>query len=195
MFERIYVCTNDTAAKAIGVAMGVSIIDRGAADGDQADIVWVRQAIEAAGHPQAFAILRPTSPFRTARTIQRAVEVYSNSGADSIRAVELVAQHPGKMWVIVGRYMTPILSGRAYGNPWHSLPTQVLPPYYLQNSSLEIAGTSAVVAHGAIHGQRVAPFFTTGEEGFAIDTEADWLQAEAIARRPEWANYWEDCMR
>ena len=52
---------------------------------------------------------------------------------------------------------------------------------YIQNSSLEMGWTSNVTEHGTIHGRTVAPFFTRGVEGFAIDTEDDWRRAEALA--------------
>ena len=57
-----------------------------------------------------FSILRPTSPFRTAATIKRAwSEFLAEQGVDSLRAVEKVTQHPGKMWVVRGKRMMPLL--------------------------------------------------------------------------------------
>src|SRR5919109_1472689 len=45
----------------------------------------------------AFSLLRPTSPFRTADTIRRAwAHFTAQDGGDSLRAVEKCAQHPGK---------------------------------------------------------------------------------------------------
>ncbi len=57
-----------------------------------------------------FSILRPTSPFRQVKTIQRAWKVYEEFGlADSLRAVEICSQHPGKMWVVRGEIMYPLM--------------------------------------------------------------------------------------
>ena len=57
-----------------------------------------------------FSILRPTSPFRLPETIQRAWRGFqAEEGVDSLRAVEKCQQHPGKMWVIRGNRMTPLL--------------------------------------------------------------------------------------
>ena len=69
------------------------------------DIEWVEHALltlEGLGRSfDAFSILRPTSPFRQAETIQRAWQQFSEeSGVDSLRAVESCKQHPGKMWVV-----------------------------------------------------------------------------------------------
>ena len=44
-----------------------------------------------------FSILRPTSPFRTAETIKRAWNQFSkDKNSESIWAIELIKQHPGK---------------------------------------------------------------------------------------------------
>ena len=154
----------------------------------QADIEWIREVmLRTTPRPDSFAILRPTSPFRTAATIQRAYKQFRAMAdcGDSIRAVEPVKQHPGKMWEWAGNGypMTPLLSGkRSDGVPWHSCPTQTLPTFYVQNSSLEMAWTANIEVHGTIHGRKVAPFFTEGYEGFSIDTEEDWEKAVVIAR-------------
>src|SRR5688572_29790240 len=76
------------------------------------DIEWVAFTLEklrADGRTfDCFSILRPTSPFRQASTITRAWQQFlSESGVDSLRAVEKCKQHPGKMWVVRGRRMLP----------------------------------------------------------------------------------------
>ena len=69
------------------------------------DIEWIEHAISQLGSQgrefDCFSILRPTSPFRTSETIQRAwQEFISQEGIDSLRAVEKCREHPGKMWVV-----------------------------------------------------------------------------------------------
>lgn len=131
----------------------------------------------------AFALLRPTSPFRQAHTIQRAWQQFQNtSGIDSLRAVEKCQQHPGKMWVIRGDRMAPLLLN-PNGVPWHSTPYQALPEVYVQNASLEIAWTRVVLEGGSIAGDILTPFITQGDEGFDINTQWDWWQAEEMVKR------------
>ena len=134
--------------------------------------------------PEMFSILRPTSPFRTADTIRRAWEQWllQCERFDSLRAVEPVRQHPGKMWLIEGESMRPFrehMAG-AGGQPAHSSPTQALPPVHAQNASLEIAWTWVLTEYGNISGPRVAAFLTKGREGFDINTEDDWTLAEHL---------------
>jgi len=135
-----------------------------------------------------FSLLRPTSPFRTAGTIRRAwARFISQDGADSLRAVEKCAQHPGKMWVVSGDRMTPLLTPErasplrsSAGGPWHSTPYQALPPVYVQNASLEIAWSRVVFERRTIAGDAIVPFFTEGYEGFDINDRHDWMVAERL---------------
>jgi CMP-N,N'-diacetyllegionaminic acid synthase len=146
------------------------------------DIDWVLDAMSGRDD-SAFAILRPTSPFRTAETIRRAWRRFSEAGdhADSIRAVELVRQHPGKMWLLRDSLMEPLLDRRENGTPWHSMQYQALPKVYVQNSSLEIAWRHVLdEQHPTISGDRVLPFLTEQIEGFTIDYPDDVLEAERL---------------
>lgn len=154
------------------------------------DIEWVEELLTrlvAAGRTyDCFSILRPTSPFRHAATIRRAwTEFSEENGVDSLRAVERCAQHPGKMWVIRGKRMTPLLPLGPADQPWHSSQYQSLPAVYVQNASLEIAWSRVVFEGRCIAGQVVMPFFTKGYEGFDINQPRDWLMAEELVRSGE----------
>jgi CMP-N,N'-diacetyllegionaminic acid synthase len=135
-----------------------------------------------------FSLLRPTSPFRTAATIRRAWATFSSQqGVDSLRAVELCSQHPGKMWVVRGQRMFPLLpfggppkGGPHEEQPWHSTPYQALPPVYVQNASLEIAWTRVVRERRTIAGDVLVPFLTEGYEGFDVNDAFDWMVAERL---------------
>jgi CMP-N,N'-diacetyllegionaminic acid synthase len=128
-----------------------------------------------------FSLLRPTSPFRDAETIRRAWATFAaQDGADSLRAVEKCAQHPGKMWIVRGNRMVPLLPFGPPEQPWHSTPYQALPPVYVQNASLEIAWTRVVVERRTIAGEVLVPFLTEGYEGFDINDPTDWMIAERL---------------
>lgn len=149
------------------------------------DIEWIAYTLERLKQQgrnfDCFSILRPTSPFRSAETIKRAAaQFFSTPGIDSLRAVEKCKQHPGKMWVVNGDRMNPLLLNPE-GQPWHSTPYQALPAVYVQNASLEIAWTRVVFENKTISGSLLTPFFTDEQEGFDINDKFDWLQAEQMA--------------
>jgi len=141
------------------------------------DIEWITHALEQLDeHYDLFAVVRATNPFRGPDVLRRGLEqLLTTPEADSIRAVELVKQHPGKMWVLEGKLMRPLLDVA-----WHAGQFQALPPIYVQNSALEIAWTRVVSQTGTREGRVVAPFLTAGHEGFNIDDEEDWDRARRL---------------
>ena len=146
------------------------------------DIEWITHALDAVDeHFDLFAIVRATNPFRGPDVLRRGLEqLLATPEADSIRAVELVKQHPGKMWVVEGKTMRPLLEQAHLDVAWHAGQYQALPPIYVQNSALEIAWTRVVSQTGTREGKVVAPFFTQGAEGFNIDDEDDWGRARSL---------------
>lgn len=154
------------------------------------DIEWVDFTLhklkEMGREYDCFSILRPTSPFRLPRTIQRAWKEFQNEeGVDSLRAVEKVKDHPGKMWVIRGKRMMPLLPFGSKEKPWHSTPYQGLPEVYSQNASLEMAWSRVVFDGRTIAGEVVMPFFMEGYEGFDVNHPYDWELAERLVTRGE----------
>jgi N-acylneuraminate cytidylyltransferase len=159
------------------------------------DIEWVEFTLkklkEMGREYDCFSILRPTSPFRLPETIQRAwKEFLTEEGVDSLRAVEKCREHPGKMWVIRGKRMMPLLPISPQDLPWHSTPYQALPEVFAQNASLEIAYSRVVFQGRTIAGDVVMPFLTQGYEGFDVNRPYDWQLAEELvktgqARLPE----------
>ena len=135
-------------------------------------------------------VMRPRSPRRhSADTIRRAwARFTAQLGVDSLRAVEKCAQHPGKMWIVRGDRMCPLLpfsltvagGDGTREQPWHSTPYQALPPVYVQNASLEIAWTRVVRERRTIAGDVLVPFVTEGYEGFDINDAYDWMVAERL---------------
>jgi len=149
------------------------------------DIEWVLHVMRERSE-EIFAILRPTSPFRSAVTIRSAYERLVELGdrADSIRAIEPARQHPGKMWTLADgdELMAPLLPQPEGETPLHSRQYQALPKVYAQNSSLELAWSRVLDDPvPTISGARVAPFFTEGAEGFSIDYPEDVERAERLA--------------
>ena len=111
--------------------------------------------------------------------MERLVEL--GERADSIRAVEPARQHPAKMWTLDGDLVEPLLPQPEGETPLHSRQYQALPKVYAQNSSLELAWSRVLGRAGADDlGQRVAPFFTEGAEGFSIDYPDDIERAERM---------------
>ena len=186
IFDEIVVSTDSAKYGDIAYEYGADLVTfrPGAISDDTSpDIEWVEHTISKLPATDMFAILRPTSPFRQYWTIVRAYNQFiSDACIDSIRAVELCSQHPGKMWVVNGNRMSPVLPYGIVGCPWHSNQYAALPKIFVQNASLEIAHIQ-VLSTGTISGYTVAPFFTKEYEGFDINTPRDWDYAEQIIKK------------
>lgn len=133
-----------------------------------------------------FAILRPTSPFRTANTIKRAMaEFLMNQPVNSLRAVESVKQHPGKMYQILNYginifpVLIPIWDRADCKNelPMRDQQIQALPKLWVQNGSLEIAWADVPYKYKSFSGEIIYPFRTQGWEGFDINRPEDLIVA------------------
>ena len=197
VFESVIVSTDSEAVAAVARHYGADVpfLRPATFAGDTSpDIEWLEHAVRELGARgrswDCFSLLRPTSPFRTAGTIRRAWDRFvSQAGVDSLRAIEKCAQHPGKMWVVRGERMVPLMpfglattapAGGDGEQPWHSTPYQALPPVYVQNASLEIAWTRVVLERRTIAGDVIVPFLTEGDEGFDINDPSDWMVAERL---------------
>ncbi len=146
------------------------------------DVEWLAYTLERLPERyDLFAIVRATNPFRGPEVVRRGLEqLLATPAADSIRAVELVKQHPGKMWQLEGETMRPLLDQSHLDVAWHAGQYQALPKVYVQNSALEIAWTRVVAETGTREGRVLAPYLTEGYEGFNVDDEEDWARAEAL---------------
>lgn len=209
IFKNIVVSTDDEEIIGLSWRMDVDVSvrnDEHAAD-TSPDIDWVADLlarpawVDHLGPFDAFSILRPTSPFRSAATIRKAWEQFTSwceyaayqydISIDSLRAVAPSTQHPCKAWrpraYADGMVMQPNCDCTDYGKPFdpphHSSPTQCLRPMYAQTVGLEIAWTKTVTEQHSISGERVMPFLLDFPESIDLNTETDFLFAEFLVEK------------
>ena len=133
--------------------------------------------------------MRPTSPFRTADTIRRAWAAFTaEEGIDSLRAVEKVTQHPGKMWLVEGKRMTPLLKQPSGGAALAFEPDGGAAGGVCAECEPGDRLVAVVVDEGrTIAGKNIMPFFTSEAEGFDINNQYDWDYAEAAVAQGKFA--------
>lgn len=189
-FDSIIVSTDSEAISEVAYEYGADVIGRPPefATDTSPDIDWVIHALINleidAGVSEFYSILRPTSPFRTKETIQRAINLWegmaSPAGFTSLRAVEKVQQHPAKMWQrLLSGEICPVLL-QPSKSKWHDNQYPSLPDVYTQNASLEIASTSMTMSERSISGKKIYGFLTLDNEGFDINTEYDLSYANEL---------------
>ena len=187
VFERVLVSTDSEEIAEVARWYGAEVPFLRPAEYATAtspDIEWLSYTLEHLDETyDLFALIRATNPFRGPDVVRRGFEQFlATPEADSLRAVERVKQHPGKMWELApdGRTMSPVLDQSHLAVAWHAGQYQALPEVYVQNSALEIAWTRVVSELGTREGRVLAPFLTSGLEGFNVDDEEDWERAERL---------------
>lgn len=187
LFDKVVCVTDDQEYADIAKYYGADVpqLRPYTISGDKSfDIEWVKWILDYYNsigiNFDIFSILRPTSPFRLPFTITRAFNLFLNYPfADSLRAIQAVTEHPGKMWVVNNNLMYPLMPFKSEGVPWHSSQYGSLPKIYIQNASLEIAWSKTIFNLDSISGNIIIPFFTQEYEGFDINNNDDWVLAES----------------
>lgn len=178
--DRVLVSTDSPAIAEVAQSYGAEVLGLRPAElsGDGAhDIEFLEHAMQewAPGDSsQLWAILRPTSPLRSAHSIRIAREnLINNSWADSIRALRPVTEHPVKMWrlnEVTGEASTYLDQPGSFNGP-----LQDLEKVYIQASSLEIVRRGAALASHSISGRRVLGFSLPEAESMDVNSEHDWI--------------------
>lgn len=184
--DRVVVCTDDeeiaTAARSAGAEVPWLRPAELATD-DAADLPVFEHALDrldAAGPPvEVFVHLRPTSPFREAGLIDRAVTLLrSHPGVDSVRSVSPVAKTPFKMWFVDDEgFMEPVVG--SWEEECFNRPRQALPPVWTQDGALDVV-RAAVVRGGSMTGRRVLAL-RHDSPLVDVDTAEDLERARSIA--------------
>jgi len=130
-------------------------------------------------HPRvdAVVLLQPTSPFRTGRQIDEAIERFEASRADTITAVRPVRDHPWWVWRRTGATLAP----------WHTLRKMAvqrgaLPECYVESGAVFVIKRRLAV-RGSIYGRRIVPLVMDELSSIDIDTRLDFTWAEFILAR------------
>jgi len=128
--------------------------------------------------------LRPTNPFRNSNTIKAAWKKYKTyKNCDSLRAVSLVKEHPGKMWKEKHNFIFPLIKKKISNQPTYNSQYKSLPTILVQNASLEISKTSVLDKYKTITGKKIIPYFNDKFESYDINYPLDLEFAEYLVSR------------
>ena len=128
----------------------------------------------------AVMVLQPTSPLRTAADIDMAISLLAGDySADSVISVVKVSDHhPARMKIL--------RDGVLYDPPFvenvEGLRRQDLPEYYLRNGAIYLTRTEVLRQQRSFKGSRCLGYLMPDERSVNIDSELDFLLAEAILR-------------
>ena len=144
-------------------------------------LTWLRE--HERYEPDLVVLLRPTTPFRKAETINRAVELLRNDpAAHSVRTVKLCSEHPHKMWVMEsgGKRIRSFVPPEQKLREAHTLSYHLLPSVYVQNASMDILRPSNIWQLRSTTGTEIIPLVMDEMESVDINTPLDFLLAETL---------------
>ena len=185
-FDDVYLVTDDKKYSEIGKTYGAKIPflrPKNISSSKSPDFEWVKFTLDFLRKKNKkydiFSIIRPTNPLRSANYIQKAFDkFYKNKKIDSLRAVSLCKEHPGKMWKIDNGILIPLIKGTIKKVPYHSSQYAALPKIYTQNASLEIAWVESFYKTRSIAGKVIIPYISNEFEGFDINNYEDIIILE-----------------
>jgi len=121
----------------------------------------------------AVALLQPTSPLRTSEDIDRAIELFDSTRADTVTAVSAARDHPYWCWA-----ERPDGSLEPYFSRRHiALDRSELPKAFIENGAVYVVRRE-VLQGGSIYGARIVPYRIEDARALDVDYAADLARAE-----------------
>ncbi len=126
----------------------------------------------------AVCLLQPTSPLRTAETIDGCIKLFEQSQADCVVTMESVPDKYNPHWVYFKNDQGFMQLSTGEKDP---IPRrQALPLAYHREGSVYVIRCSVIIGQNSIYGEKVVGYLLNGFNALNIDTLEDWDQAESI---------------
>ena len=182
--DRIIVSTDDNAIADTAARHGAEVYPRPphlASNGSPvADTVrdLFRRLLDENERPDVMVLLEPTCPLRSEKDVADCLDLI-REGFDSAATFREAGLNPHRAWKIEGAEPRVFIPGAV---PW--LPRQLLPKAYQLNGAV-YAFRPAGLAEGsdALLFGRMGAVIMPAERSVDIDTEIDFLVAEAVLQR------------
>lgn len=126
--------------------------------------------------PDAVLLLQPTSPFRTAETIRKAVALFKKHRGDPVVSVAAAPRHPYWCMRLERGLLVPYCPGK------HPSRRQDLPAAYCYDGSIYLVSTGSFLKSRSFYAGRVRPLVVPEDRAIDLDHPRDWEAAEARSR-------------
>ena len=135
----------------------------------------LRRYGEMGQHFDAFMLLQPTSPLRTADDIRAAFGVMEEKQAESVISVCEMEHSP--LWC---NTLPPDGSMRAFIRADGNKRRQELETYYRMNGAIYLVKTEHFLRTGSLYGDGCYAYIMSAERSVDIDSPIDFLFAECL---------------
>ena len=121
-------------------------------------------------------ILRPTSPIRNIKNIEKGYKIFKNSKATSMRAICLAPATPYRMWKYDKGFIKPLLKTNLFEQ--YNIPRQKLPKVHWQCGNFEYFKINYKSKINSVSGNKIMGYVLKGNETEDIDTYEDLKRVE-----------------
>lgn len=126
-------------------------------------------------NPNIVVLLQPTSPLRTAKDIDNAIDLFLNSDCESVVSVCEAKHPPYWSFKIDGGYLKHL-----FGNEYLKMRRQDLPKTYMPNGAIYISTPQMLYKYKSSYCEKTIPYVMPAERSIDIDTEIDFMLAELV---------------
>lgn len=180
--QETYVTTNDDEIKKICFDRNINVIDRPEAlsDDDATTLSVLTHSIDTLsawrGDFANIVLLQPTTPFRTVKKINEAVDLLNNTDCDSVVShIRVDYFHPNRMKKIVDNKIVPYFEDEI-----ENVSRDKLPAAYYRDGSIYAFKKNSFLKYNSIFGAKTCPIINSREFFVNIDEERDWVVAEHL---------------
>jgi CMP-N,N'-diacetyllegionaminic acid synthase len=130
------------------------------------------------GKVDGLLLLQPTSPFRKSDTVYRGITLFQEHNFKPVVSISPTDSHP--MWCVTVKGMT---MGKFIETSGRHLRSQELPPAFMINGAFYLIRPEDLRKHESFYSDEMVPLVMhEPAEGLDIDTEWDWMIAEAFLK-------------
>jgi CMP-N-acetylneuraminic acid synthetase len=183
--DRVILSTDDGRIARVGKKLGLEVpfLRPQSLASDRAPMAGVLQHLlkwlegeDAA--PEMLVLLQPTSPLRTARHIDEAVDLFRENKADTVVSVVPVPHQftPGSLMKVVAGRLRPLQGGPL------RLRRQDKPLLYARNGPAILVTNTRVVRGGALYGKHVLGYEMSPMDSIDVDGPDDLALAAALLK-------------
>lgn len=128
--------------------------------------------------PDYVILLQPTSPLRTVNDIDDSITLLSLGNGDAVISVRENEHPPYWSCIIENQLLKP-----AFGEQYLRIRRQEIPLTYTPNGAIYIATPDHIKQNRNFYGERTLPFVMPKERSVDIDSEIDFILADAIMKK------------
>lgn len=182
--SHIIVSTEDKEIAQIAQGYGAKVIPRPSelAKDDTPSLPVFQQVIKHLSetenfHPDIIVILQPTSPLRTVKDIDGAIEKFLQTNCDSVVSVCEVECIPFWMYTLEGDRLKPVIEGSDKISR-----RQDTPKVYRLNGAVYVTHRDIIMEQNRVMGEDTRAYIMPPERSVDIDTKLEFMFAELIMK-------------